>query len=83
MLCYVTHTVSLGYLWCDGFFDRASVCSPAKSVAELTFSLAYILNVAFVVLYHINEIGRRAGDVMSYTFCSLATEKKCKTFVPL
>ena len=76
MLCYVTHTVSLGYLWCDGFFDRASVCSSAKSVAELTFSLAYILNVAFVVLYHINEIGRRAGDVMSYTSLFVGHGKK-------
>ena len=37
-----------------------------KSVAEMTFTLAYILNVAFVALYHVNEIGRRAGDVMSY-----------------
>ena len=37
-----------------------------RSVAEMAFSLTYILDVAFVALYHIDEIGRRAGDVMSY-----------------
>ena len=42
-------------LLCDGFFDSASVLT--KSVAEMTLSLAYILNVAFVALYHLNEIG--------------------------
>ena len=49
-------------LLCDGIFDCASVLT--KSVAEMTFSLSYVLNVAFITLYHINEIGRRAGDVM-------------------
>ena len=53
-------------LFCNGFFDCASVLT--KSVAEMTFSLAYILNVAFVALNHINETARRAGDVMSYAF---------------
>ena len=48
---------------CDGFFDCASVLT--KSVTEMTFSLAYVLNVAFVGLYHIKEIRRRAGDLMS------------------
>ena len=51
-------------LLCDSFLGCASVLF--KFVAEMTFSLAYVLNVAFVALYHINEIGR-AGDVMSYT----------------
>ena len=37
------------------------------SVAEMTFSLANVLNVGLVALYHINEIRRSAGDVMSYT----------------
>lgn len=32
----------------DGFFDSTSVF--IKSVAEMTFSLAYILGVAFVAL---------------------------------
>ena len=33
-------------------------------------SLVFVLHVAIVALYHINEISRRAGDVMSYTsFC--------------
>ena len=54
----------INVLFCDGFFDSASVLT--KSVAEMTFRLAYILNVTFVTLYHINDIGRRAGDVMSY-----------------
>ena len=35
-------------LLCDGFFDYASVF--IKSVAEMAFSLAYILDVAFVAL---------------------------------
>ena len=50
-------------LLCDRFFDCAFLFN--KSVAEMTFSLAYVLNVVFVALYHINEISRRAGDVMS------------------
>ena len=44
-------------LFCDGFFDCTSV--PTESVAEMKFSLAYILNVAFIAPYHINEIGRK------------------------
>ena len=36
---------------CDGFFDCGSVLS--KSVAEMTFNLAYVLNVASVALYHV------------------------------
>ena len=50
-------------LFCDGFFDSASAFT--RSVAEMTFSLAYTLNVAFIT-YHIDKIGGRAGDVMSY-----------------
>ena len=48
-----------------------------NSVAEMTFSgLAYVLNVAFVALYHINEIRRRAGDVMSYRSLFVSVAKK-------
>ena len=57
----------------DVFFDCASVLT--KAVAEMTFTLAYVLNVAFVALYHINEIRRRAGDVMSYTSLFVGREK--------
>ena len=35
-----------------------------------------ILNVTFVTLYQINEIGRRAGDVMSYASLFVNREKK-------
>ena len=70
----------INVLFCAGFFDCASVLT--KSVAEMTFSLAYILNVAFVALYHINEIGRRAGDVMSYASLFVGREK-CKMWFPL
>ena len=66
----------INVLLCDGFFDCASVLT--KSVAEMTFSLAYVLNVAFVALYHINEIGRRAGDVMSYTSLFVGREKSVR-----
>ena len=58
-----------------------------KSVAEMTFSLAYILNVAFVALNHINETARRAGDVMSYAFLfvvralTMVRGKKCKMWL--
>ena len=53
-----------------------------KSVAEMTFWLAYILNVAFVALNHINKTGWRA-DVMSYApgrmrFCSLVEKKSAR-----
>ena len=58
------------------FFDCASVLT--KSVAEVTFSLAYVLNVAFVALYHKNELGRRAGDVMSYTSLFIGREKRVR-----
>ena len=50
-------------LLCGGFFDCASVLT--KSVVEIMF--AYIWNVAFVALCHINEIRRTAIDVMSST----------------
>ena len=63
-------------LLCDGFFDCASVLT--KSVAEVTFRLVYILDVAFVALYHINEIGRRAGDVMSYTSLFVGRENRAR-----
>ena len=41
-------------LLCDGFFDCTSALT--KSVAEMTLSLAYILNVAFVTLYLITRL---------------------------
>ena len=53
----------------------------------MTFSLAYILNVAFVALNHINETARRAGDVMSYAFLfvvralTMVRGKKCKMWL--
>ena len=49
----------INVLFCDGFSTIASVLT----VAEMTFRLAYILNVTFVTLYHINENGRRTSDV--------------------
>ena len=51
----------INVLLCDGFFDCTSVLT--KSVAEMTFRLAYILNVAFVALYLITEIHR---DITSF-----------------
>ena len=63
-------------LFWDGFFDSASVLT--KSVAEVTFRLAYILNVTFVTLYYMNEIGRRASDVMSYASLFVCTEKSVR-----
>ena len=41
----------------------------------MPFSLAYVLNVAYVALYHINEIGRRVGDIMSYASLFVGREK--------
>ena len=36
-----------------------------------------VLNVAFVALYHINEIGRRTGDdVMSYRSLFIGGDKR-------
>ena len=55
----------------------------SKSVAEMTFSHAYILDVAFVALYHIDEIGRRAGDVISFPSLIVGREKKCKMWSSL
>ena len=61
----------------DVFFDCASVLT--KAVAEMTFTLAYVLNVAFVALYHTNEIRGRAGDVMSrYTSLFVGREKSVR-----
>ena len=51
---------------CDGFLYCASVFS--KSVAKATFSFPYVLDPAFGTLYHVHEVGRRADDVMPYTF---------------
>jgi len=68
------------------FFDCASVLT--KSVAETTFSLAYVLSIAFVALYHIDEIRRRAGDVILYTSLFVGREKSirrsslCKICIP-
>ena len=60
-------------LLCDGFFDCASVFT--KSVAEMTFSLAYILDVTIVALYHI-------ADVISYASLFVGREKSVR-FVSL
>ena len=49
-----------------------------KSVAEMTFSLAYILDVSFVALYHIDEIGSRAGDAMSCASLFVGREKSVR-----
>ena len=46
-----------------------------KFVAEMTFCLACVWNIVFVALYRINEIGRRAGDVTSYTSLFVDREK--------
>ena len=62
-------------LFCDGFFDCASVLI---TVAEMTFSLAYLLKLAFITLYHINGTGRRAGDVMSYVSLFVGREKRAR-----
>ena len=64
----------------DGLFDYASVLT--KSVAKMRFSLAYVLNIAFVALYHINQIGRRAGHVMSYSSLFVG-RKKYETWFPV
>ena len=66
----------INVLSCDGFFDRASVLT--TYVAEMTFTLAYVLNVAFVALYHINEIGRITGGVMSYRSLFTGSEKRAR-----
>ena len=66
----------INVLFCGGFFDSSSVLT--KSVAEMTFRLAYIFNVTFVTLYHINETGRRAGDVMSYASLFVGREKSVR-----
>ena len=58
------------------FFDSASV--PTKSVAEMMFSHTYVLNVAFVSLYHINEIRKIAGALMSYTSLFVGREKSVR-----
>ena len=66
----------INVLLCGGFFYFKSVLT--RSVAEMVFSLAYTLTIAFVAVYHINEIGRRAGELMSYTSLFVGTQKKCK-----
>ena len=60
----------------DGFFVCASVLT--KSVAEMAFRLFYILDVALVALYHINEVGSRARDVMSYASLIIGREKRVR-----
>ena len=65
---------AVGWSMCCCVIAFSIVClwSPSWSVAEMTFSLAYVLNVAFVALYHMSETGKKAGR-----------EKKCKTWFPL
>ena len=60
-------------LFCDGLFDSASVLT--KSVAEMTFRLAYILNVTFVTLSYKQDWNGRAGHVMSYASLVVGREK--------
>ena len=60
-------------LFGDGFLNCPSVFT--KSVAKMTFGLAYILDVAFVALYHIDEIKRSASDVMSCASLFVGREK--------
>ena len=66
----------INVLFCGGFFNSASVLT--KSVAEMTFRLAYVLNVTFVILYDINKIGRRAGDGMLYASLFVGREKSVR-----
>ena len=44
----------------------------------MTFSLAYVLNVAFITLYHIDEIGGRESDVMLYASLFVGREKSVR-----
>ena len=61
---------------CDGFLYCASVFS--KSIAKATFSFPYVLDPAFGALYHVHEVRRRAGDVMSYTFLLVSSEESVR-----
>ena len=61
---------------CDGSLDYASVFS--KSIAKATFSFPYVLDPAFVTLYHVHEVRRRAGDVMPYTFLLVSSEESVR-----
>ena len=63
---------------CVAFFGCACSSVLTKYIAEMTFSLAYVLNVEFVTLYDINEISRRGGDVMSYTSFFVGREKSVR-----
>ena len=44
----------------------------------MTSSLVYILNVAFITLYQLDEIGRRTGDVMPYASLFVGREKRVR-----
>ena len=61
---------------CDGFLYCSSVFS--KSIAKVTFSFPYVLDPAFGALYHVYEVRRRAGDVMSYTFLLVSSDKSVR-----
>ena len=61
---------------CDGFLYCASVFS--KSIAKATFSFSYVLNPAFGALYHVQEVRRRAGDVMPYTSLLVSSEESVR-----
>ena len=62
-------------------FSIAPLCSPNLSLRRRLVSP--ILDVAFVALYHIDEIGRSAGDVMSYACLFVGREKKSVRCVSL
>ena len=60
---------------CVAFFGCACSSVLTKYIAEMTFSLAYVLNVAFVALYHMNEIGKKAGREKSVRRGSLCNKR--------
>ena len=51
---------------CDGFFGCASVFS--KSVAELSFSLSYLLYLVSGTLYHIHKMSKRCDFEFAIVF---------------
>ena len=58
------------YLYCASVF--------CKSIAKATFSFPYVLDPAFGALYYVHEVGRRAGDVMPYTFLLVSSEESVR-----
>ena len=50
----------------------------SKSIAKATFSFPYALDPAFGALYHVHEVGRRAGDAMPYNFLLISREESVR-----